>query len=378
MTLGILKYFTGEKKLVGPLRRLKGIEKKVERFSNLLEKYAKDRRLISLEKCYIYTVTEPSKFRSVAEEFLLFNYSGHLSKYDGHLNLGDYVQTIAVRGVLDKLYSPRYEYFDRDSLSFYQRDSNEKVPCIMQGWFSETESFLPSSHVLPVWVGVHFDAATQSFLRKVLTVRPKYFCSSVGCRDYYTLDFLRKNKIDSYFSRCLTLTLSKRKQTINGGRVFFVNVPSEFLNYVPNRIKDNAQIVNQRFVNVDYEHWSDSLKRTEDLLRLYREEASLVVTTALHVASPCVAMGIPVVHLMEDESENPRRFSALSGILQPVTVEDLRKGRFDWAPEPPDIEDLKDALIRNVAISVEEAKGHVVDLKEQREVREFISNYSCF
>ena len=32
----------------------------------------------------------------------------------------------------------------------------------------------------------------------------------IGCRDFVTLNYLRENKIDSYYSGCLTTTLTRK------------------------------------------------------------------------------------------------------------------------------------------------------------------------
>ncbi|WP_395002724.1 hypothetical protein [uncultured Helicobacter sp.] len=49
---------------------------------------------------------------------------------------------------------------------------------------------------------------------------------------------------------------------------------------------------------------------TQALLDRYATQARLVITTALHCASPCTAMGIPVLFL-QDSPEQSTRFSAL-------------------------------------------------------------------
>ncbi|WP_348518297.1 hypothetical protein [Campylobacter sp. CCS1377] len=50
------------------------------------------------------------------------------------------------------------------------------------------------------------------------------------------------------------------------------------------------------------------------LLKRYENEAKLVIAIALHCASPCTAMGIPVVLLADNYNEQKTRFGALKGI----------------------------------------------------------------
>ena len=313
---------------------------------------------------------------NLKNNFLLFNYFLHLPIFSGNINLGDYVQTIAVKNILDNLYNPNYFWYDRDNISFFRSSvtNNNPICCIMQGWFSHSYTFLPPSNVLPVWIGTHFTSTIHSFLRKVLVVFPNYFSSTVGCRDLSTLRFFRKNHISSYFSRCLTLTFPLRNSNKNANNIYIVDVPSHLMEYIPRSIKDNSIYVNQRFVNVQYEHWTDSLIRTKNLLDEYKNSAKLVITTALHCASPCIAMGIPVILIDNTIGEKNPRFSALSGIINPINIDDLKRNKIDWSPSPVNIEKLKDAMIKNVSLSVDEVL-YRKESNETKEIRKFIENF---
>ncbi len=80
----------------------------------------------------------------------------------------------------------------------------------MQGWFALSYDFLPLSNILPVFVGTHFTAEAQNFLKHFIARFPHYFKDKeCGCRDVFTFNFLQKMGIKSYFSKCLTLTLPK-------------------------------------------------------------------------------------------------------------------------------------------------------------------------
>lgn len=62
----------------------------------------------------------PNSFRTKENDFLLFHYFGHLSKFPC-LNLGDYIQTYAMESVLAELFpKSSFSFFDRDSLSLYE------------------------------------------------------------------------------------------------------------------------------------------------------------------------------------------------------------------------------------------------------------------
>ena len=85
--------------------------------------------------------------------FLLFHYFYHSPMFGDYLNLGDYVQTIATRNLLNE-FKPNSEfcYWDRDCLNFFKPTQNESVICVMQGWFAHSFNFLPNDYIRPVWV----------------------------------------------------------------------------------------------------------------------------------------------------------------------------------------------------------------------------------
>ncbi|QOR04723.1 hypothetical protein [Campylobacter cuniculorum] len=51
------------------------------------------------------------------ELFILFDYAHHIHR--NYHNLGDFVQSLAVKRILESLDYNHFEFFDRDSLSFY-------------------------------------------------------------------------------------------------------------------------------------------------------------------------------------------------------------------------------------------------------------------
>ena len=109
----------------------------------------------------------------------------------------------------------------------------------------------------------------------------------------------------------------------------------------------------------------------------YKKEARLVVTTALHCATPCIAMGIPVVLIATDIPENTQRFSSLTGLLKIYSFEDLKTGKinFDLGRESQDFESLKFAMKENLKLSICQSMGLDVPKKELAELRKYIESY---
>ncbi|MCW1361095.1 polysaccharide pyruvyl transferase family protein [Campylobacter jejuni] len=273
------------------------------------------------------------------------------------LNLGDYIQTIATRKILEKYGIKKFIYCDRENLI----NCSKKAFVIMQGWFSHSINFIPNKNICPIYIGAHFNYNMQQFLNKNLFLLKNF---EIGCRDFYTLNYLQSKNIKSYFSRCLTLTLPKRIKTQQQNKIFLVNLNEEIIKYLPQDIRKNGICVNQKSIQGNYQtfkdNWLQYQKMADDLLDVYCNEAKLVITTALHCASPCVAMGIPVILICED-SDQINRFSALDGILKIYSLQDLYIDGIDFNPKSVDIELLKEYMFENLVLSIEKAQGGGID-----------------
>lgn len=292
--------------------------------------------------------------------FLLFVYDYFCITFKWGVNLGDYVQTIATRNAIQAI-SPkaRFSYFDRDNLSNYD---GSRAYVIMQGWFSHLHTFLPNNRTTPLFFGFHLTPDRAHDFINFVKYNTLYFEKrTVGCRDLSTLHMMEKMGISCYLSRCLTLTLPKRVKSAAQDKVFIVDVPEYCLEMIPPEIKQNAVHIHQRDIDGGRERveclgeGSIRLKQANQLLTTYRDQAKLIITTALHCASPCTAMGIPVILI--DVEENNTRFGALRGILPIYRYEDLRDGRVNYHCTSPDIEPLKQAMLERLKCEYEISQG---------------------
>lgn len=319
---------------------------------------------------------------NLAKRYVLFNYkfnNGFCS--EKNLNIGDYIQTLAVQQALSILYKDitkrDFVYCDRENL--FRTDFNGEFNniAIMQGWFGHTYNFLPNATVRPVWVGTHFTPPIREFINEINFNFPNLLNSEFGCRDTNTLNFLSKIGLKAYLSRCLTLTFSKRKSEISDtcDTTYFVNVNKSLESFIPDRLAKNAVRINQR-AKKSTGNWQSDLEDAANLLNVYRNNAKLVVTSALHCASPCLAMGIPVILITTPA--NKYRIDALRGLLKFYTEEDLKNKKVDWVTEAPNIEPLKTLILKNLDYSIfhvngEDKMSHI----EIQELRNEIKNFAC-
>ncbi len=291
-------------------------------------------------------------------------------------NLGDYIQTIATEGAIKKVVKGpvKFEYVRRNSLIDHSGGT-----CVMQGWYEHQQlTFLPGPDTRPVWIGTHFHTGTREMI-KGLYQNSSIRLSDIGCRDRATMEFCYSMGITAYFSRCLTLTFPLRdeKEAQGADLVYLVDCSDEIVESLPAALKGNAKRISQRcYKFANWKNWQQCRAISENLLLEYKKNAKLIVTTALHCAQPCLAMGIPVIFIEIPDNEE-ERLSSMDGLLKLYTIDDLKNGKVCFDVKPSCFEDLKSAILRNLELSMKED----ITAKEEQErmkIRAFIEHYSIF
>jgi len=301
-------------------------------------------------------------------------------KYYCSNNLGDEIQSLAAEQFLPRI----NKHLDRDSLRYVT--TSEKYIVIMNGWFSHfpVNCFPPSDSIVPIFIGFHITDWNDTAEYSLSPKNVEYFKRNepIGCRDKQSMELLAAKGIKSVYSKCLTLTFPKRTTEPKERKVLLVDV-----NHIPipEFLYSKAIIIS----HITSDIFGNETKRliAKKLLAIYRNEASLVITTRLHCALPCIAMGIPVIFFGDPSNY---RFSVLADLnininrlpswWLHILYEALRK-RFwgkvlrkiavpllyrnvDWNPKPVCIErekkDLKtmtEDLLRNKIIKSEMKKS---------------------
>ena len=287
---------------------------------------------------------------------------GYIDQYDvvtaKGKNLGDYVQTIAAQ-----------QFLPNDVISINRERLDEywggKCKVLMASWFMPAPSHFPySEDIEPLFISSHYTERSldEAFKRKESI---EYFKrhEPIGCRDSYTVSVFERYGIKAYFSGCLTLTLGNTFRHVPGGNeILMVDVmynyrtwnefvldmkavPREFLS----KIKHNGPIepIRELFQNM---HKRDKMlkrifsqdfldtatfisqlcvhKKDDDYLGITRKylerlsKAQLVVTSRIHCALPCLAMGTPVIFI-DSELDQPR-ISGLKDFFNHFVIEGNR------------------------------------------------------
>lgn len=257
-------------------------------------------------------------------------------EYKGLNNAGDYIQSIAV----ERLLTPVRKRYDRDMLKMASPEFPSYV--IMNGWFSHNPAYcLPASpNLIPVFWGFHitnWHNEWSYFLQdEVLAYFKKY--EPIGCRDPYTAYMLKKNGIDTFVSKCLTLTLPLRTEPPQTGYVYIVD--AEHLK-IPDYIKKDAVYFTH---SISVQH-SEAIRWLygRHLLYQYMKNAKLVITTRLHCLLPCIAMGIPVIFI---GNENDYRVAWVTELGVPIYSAD-RTEDINWNLQCIIFEDEKNKIIKH-------------------------------
>ncbi len=236
-------------------------------------------------------------------------------------NVGDNIQSLAAKQFL-----PQVDVFlNREKLGEYQGDS---VKLIMNGWFTHNiHNWVPSDKIDPVFVSFHMNntAAPAMLSEKGIAYLKKH--EPIGCRDQFTADTLKEKGIDAYFTGCLTLTLDSYKvddsergndiyivdplysyprpekvfyntklsvKNILNGTAFQLGKKNKHLKkFISKELLESAHFVNQEPPSNQYTD-EEKFAMAEKLLNNYAK-AKLVITSRIHCALPCLAMGTPVI-----------------------------------------------------------------------------------
>lgn len=280
-------------------------------------------------------------------------------------NVGDYIQMIAI----DNLYREMGVINDvvnlnADDLASYSGETlilplNQLISS--EPWMNKYGEFAISKNITPIFLGVSLKAGFFQFSDGNIEFLNQY--APIGCRDYYTFQQVKQHGIPAYIAGCVTMTLPRRKESSGNKKVFLVDIPSKLKKYIPDDLLPDLEreIIHHpsELSEEDYKDLHFAKRRAEQMFERYQREAALIVTSRLHCASPCLAMGIPVIMAKQYrgytfdwvEKFSPvfteENYDKISWEIEPIEVEEYKKlakkvaiGRIMGICSPADIEEL--------------------------------------
>lgn len=269
-------------------------------------------------------------------------------------NIGDVIQTIGVLKVYEKMGISEQELVKVNNYNLSEY-SGEKIVLPLAGYFNampHVKAFPLSEDIIPVFLGFH---CTDE---KIINYLGKKEYEPYGCRDLATMNEIKKSfgkDTNVFMSGCFTLCLEKRKENLSPKKTFLVDVIKEFYPYIPKEIfkdaESNSQI-SKRFLGMN-EHTAnnEAMIAVQEWLDTLKKEAKLVITSRLHLALPCIAMGIPVI-VARRYNDDTDRYSGYDQLFHVYMPDEYDK--VDWNPKVPDIEWIKNEIINNAIMLLKE------------------------
>ena len=305
--------------------------------SGFVTKYTKNFEIIdNLKKDYIF-------YRKInlLENIIFASYKVSTN------NLGDHMQIIANLNLLNR-YNIKPEIFiDRDneikSIPTYKKD--KQILLVMNGWHkTNCIEWIPNRQIIPVFISFHIRLHQCPLLIDDCSIDYYKKYEPIGCRDMYTEELLKKHNIKTFISNCLTLTFPTRDKGIYN-KIFISSRCKTILQYLPVEIVNNSEFINHYSDTTDFD---TNMNNARLLLENYKNNAKLVVTTFLHCALPCLAMGIPVIvlypdSLLEISKSDDERFSSLSKIIKIYKYNEINI--INWNPPIVDIDNIKKNIL---------------------------------
>lgn len=255
------------------------------------------------------------------------------------VNLGDYIQSIAVISALKEIGVQDWQIvlIDRDCMSSYQGDT---VYLIMNAVFYPDHFPLPEN-IKPIYFGFSYHPSNilpwntpSEYWATLSQLNPS---GAFGCRDQATADVIAQaTSYTTYVSGCLSQSFQADDPTPDRRNkpILICGLDNEELGRTLAREADSVIYLKDQRMRVSEFPLSQSAmkschSRALELLDLYKNHISMTLTSLMHCAGPCASLGIPTTIIRHDP-ENIR-FSTLKDLLtvmsskEPMHLSELRK-----------------------------------------------------
>jgi hypothetical protein len=281
------------------------------------------------------------------DKFGVLTYESDIYVKRDWINLGDYVQSTAAK----QFFPAVNAFIPRDHMNSYDGD---QVKMIMNAWYMDLpENFPPADKINPLYVSIHINTTVAEKMLTPASIAHFKKFEPIGCRDFYTRDMLQSKGINAYYSGCMTLTLGETYKRNNvTDDVYFIDVmyDSKTLpELIRQPLRFGKRILNGRALEfthrkkilskyfdedllekaifetqiIPYTSAKEGFKLADEFLKRLAN-AKLVVTSRIHTALPCLAMGTPVIFVnggFKNKVDNCR-FDGLFDFFNRIDVDD--------------------------------------------------------
>jgi len=258
----------------------------------------------------------------------------------GVVNIGDDIQLLAIKNIFKHMGIASEDLLEIDFYNLTTYDGEDVILPICFPFYGYNVNicvtcFSPKIH--PVFLSLSL--MDTNLCQEDIAYMKKF--EPIGCRDNHTADVLKKHGIKAYLNGCITASLPSYAGKKHDSKIYCVDVYDKLSEFMPEEIGRKCIRRSHIFYNLNNE---DTGRYAEKLLDEYEKKVSLVITSRLHCAVPCMAMGIPAILI------HPKfnyRFTWLEDLI-PVYTPDMY-GVINWYPSPINIKRLKE-LMTQIAV----------------------------
>jgi len=203
------------------------------------------------------------------------------------------------------------------------------------------ENWPPAKNIIPLFVAFHINPKYANTMLEKDKVEYFKRYAPIGCRDAQTQSALESHGVPAWNSGCLTLTLGKTykwspnpempilvvdalfkaptfyscfksfnafHKSLLSGKIFKIGKKKKILRRILSKTNLPIQELSCDFPAKAYPTPEQRIALADTMLKTY-SQAPLVITSRIHVALPCLAMGTPVIFVdgsLEKETERAR------------------------------------------------------------------------
>lgn len=293
-------------------------------------------------------------------------------------NYGDYAQTIAIENIYIQMGIPEEDIVP---ISVKQLSEYDGEPLLLpysyilhylmdelSGTVDVSDKiifvFLGVSLVVNMQLGAYPPETLLDPQKKWLALLRKF--APIGCRDAFTMEFLKKAGIPSYLQGCITNSLPCRPAG-DYQEILLVECPKEFLSRIPPELLKAAKTMKNAGYKAS-QTMGENYRKAKAQYLYYRDHAKLLITSRYHVATPCNAMGVPTVFVKRSffESAEDIRLDTLNPNIQLCSAEN--HSPIDWDPVWADFSELKESI---TALAIARIKEAYLRYTKEKQIRKF-------
>lgn len=257
------------------------------------------------------------------------------------ISAGDVLECLALQRVYDSMGIPKEDIVDCYIHDLENYDGEYiVVPLNFYVW-----NIRYSRRILPVYLGLTLGGGNPVLTEREQNTLRRF--QPIGCRDERTYHLMLDNGIDAYFAGCIVSTFPEREQNLPTQTInYIVDVEAGVKDYIPEEIKKNCQ-----FFTHDYYMTPEEMTQGngiydfgENLIEMYSKNARLIITSKFHAAVIALALGIPVIMIIENNYYKYTWMSKYIPIYEPKDYPNI-----DWNPKPVVIAPYEKELMLKIA-----------------------------